>query len=192
MIFNDKLNASNTVAKGNILIAEPFLPDGNFERTVVLLCEHSEQNGSFGLILNKPTSLAVNEAIDMIDIDQKIYIGGPVEQNTLHFIHTFADLKGSIPIKDGIYWGGDIEQLSQYSNLRQLNSTNCRFFVGYSGWAPRQLASEIEQNSWIIYRDSISGLFTWSPDRRMWQSVLKNMGGKYKAYSNFPENPSLN
>lgn len=191
MIFTDKLNASNTVSKGNILIAEPFLPDGNFERTVVLLCEHSEENGSFGLILNKPTSLAVNEAAEMFDIDQKIHIGGPVEQNTLHFIHTFSDLKGSIPIKDGIYWGGDIEQMSHYSNLRRLNPSNCRFFVGYSGWAARQLAGEIEQNSWIIYRESIEGLFTW-PSDKMWQTILKNMGGKYRAYSNFPEDPRLN
>lgn len=191
MIFNDKLNANNTVSKGNILIAEPFLPDGNFERTVVLLCEHSEENGSFGLILNKPTSLAVNEAADMFDIDQKIHIGGPVEQNTLHFIHTFSDLKGSIPIGDGIYWGGDIEQMSHYSNLRQLSPSNCRFFVGYSGWAAHQLAGEIEQNSWIIYRESIESLFTWPADR-MWQVILKNMGGKYRAYSNFPEDPRLN
>jgi putative transcriptional regulator len=191
MIFNDKLNADNTVAKGNLLIAEPFLPDGNFERTVILLCEHSEENGSFGLILNKPTSLVVSEAVDMLDIEQKIYIGGPVEQNTLHFIHTFSDLKGSIPVGDGIYWGGDIEQMSHYGNLRQLNPSNCRFFVGYSGWASRQLADEIRQNSWIIYRGSIQSLFTWPIDS-MWQVVLKNMGGKYRVYSNFPEDPRLN
>jgi len=191
MIFKDKLNASNTVSKGNILIAEPFLPDGNFERTVVLLCEHSEETGSFGLILNKPTSLVVNEAAEMFDIDQQLYIGGPVEQNTLHFIHTFSELKGSIPVKDGIYWGGDVEQLSHYNNLKQLNPSNCRFFVGYSGWAAYQLAGEIRQNSWIIYRESIAPLFSWPVDK-MWQVILKSMGGKYRAYANFPEDPRLN
>ncbi|MCS6968160.1 MAG: YqgE/AlgH family protein [Cytophagales bacterium] len=191
MIFGNKLNRDNSVAKGNVLIAEPFLPDGNFERTVVLLCEHDNSKGTFGLILNKPTSLTVSQATELIDIDQKIYIGGPVEQNTLHFIHTFADLKGCVPVKDGVFWGGDIEQLSHYSNLRQLNTSNCRFFVGYSGWAPYQLANEIEQNSWIIYRGSIAGLFEW-PSENMWQAILRNMGGKYKVYANFPEDPRLN
>ncbi|MCS7019566.1 MAG: YqgE/AlgH family protein [Bernardetiaceae bacterium] len=191
MIFGKQLNPNNTVAKGNILIAEPFLPDGNFERTVVLLCEHSDEAGTFGLILNKPTSLLVSETTDLLEIEEKIYIGGPVEQNTLHFIHTFSELKGCIPIKDGIYWGGDIEQLSHYGNLRQLNPSNCRFFVGYSGWAAQQLAREIEQNSWIIYRQSISALFEWPTDR-MWQIILRSMGGKYRAYSNFPEDPRLN
>lgn len=191
MIFDKQLNSNKAVAKGNILIAEPFLPDGNFERTVVLICEHGEQSGSFGLILNKPTSLLVSEATDLSDIDQKIYIGGPVEQNTLHFIHTFSDLKGAIPVKDDIYWGGDIEQMSRYANLKQLNELNCRFFVGYSGWAPRQLAEEIEQNSWIIYRQSIKNLFEWPADK-MWQVILRSMGGKYRVYSNFPEDPRLN
>ena len=67
--------------------SEPFLPDPHFERSVVLLCEHNE-DGSFGFILNKPSILKVDEAINDIDeFPETLYIGGPVQQDTLHFIH---------------------------------------------------------------------------------------------------------
>ena len=64
--------------KGRLLISEPFLPDPNFDRTVVLLCEHNE-DGSFGFVLNKPSILKVNEVIeDLEKLENVVYVGGPV------------------------------------------------------------------------------------------------------------------
>ena len=72
---------------GDLLISEPFLQDENFVRSVVLLCEHSEE-GSLGLIINKPSILKLGELVEALDfLDKDVFVGGPVEQNTLHFIY---------------------------------------------------------------------------------------------------------
>jgi putative transcriptional regulator len=84
--------------KGRLLISEPFLPDPNFERTVVLLCEHNEE-GSFGFVLNKPSILKVGEVMeDLTELENVVYVGGPVQQDTLHFIHRNASLENAVEI----------------------------------------------------------------------------------------------
>ncbi|MFL0684226.1 MAG: YqgE/AlgH family protein, partial [Algoriphagus aquaeductus] len=93
---------------GNLLISEPFLQDENFVRSVVLLCEHNSE-GSFGLVLNKPSILHLNELVEELAfLEAEVFVGGPVEQNTLHFIY-FGEkvLEESIMIGDKLWWGGD-------------------------------------------------------------------------------------
>ncbi|MCS7005387.1 MAG: YqgE/AlgH family protein [Cytophagales bacterium] len=190
-LFPGRLNKSNYVTKGDLLLASPFLEDPYFERSVVLLCEHRESEGSFGLILNKVATIDISTLEESEHLENNLFMGGPVERNTLHFIHRFADIKNSIPVKDGIFWGGDYEQLKSYHNLGLVNSSNCRFFVGYSGWAPGQLKEEIEQETWIIARNQLSLLFEL-PAQELWQRILREMGGKYRAMSHFPANAQLN
>src|SRR5215204_6333021 len=97
--------------KGRLLISEPFLPDPNFERTVVLLCEHNAE-GSFGFVLNKPSAIKVNEVMeDFSNFDTVVFVGGPVQQDTLHFIHRNVNIENAIDIAENIYWGGDFESL---------------------------------------------------------------------------------
>ncbi len=76
MFLDGDLNSDPTVSVGHLLISEPFLPDPNFERTVVLLCQHQDTAGTFGLVLNKPTSVYVYEATDLKSIREKLFIGG--------------------------------------------------------------------------------------------------------------------
>ena len=72
---------------GRFLISEPFLADPNFKRTVILLTEHGEE-GSVGFVLNRPTKLTINNVLeDFPDFDAPLHVGGPVQQDTLHFIH---------------------------------------------------------------------------------------------------------
>jgi putative transcriptional regulator len=178
--------------KGRLLVSEPFLPDPNFERTVVLLCEHNEE-GSFGFVLNKPSILKVNEIMeDLAELDNLVYVGGPVQQDTLHFIHRNAVLENAVEIVDKIYWGGAFENLMLLHETRQIKATDVRFFVGYSGWGPGQLESELEQDSWIVC-DYVTGqlLFDTGPDI-MWRKALENMGGRFSMYSNYPVDPRLN
>src|SRR6218665_3318782 len=95
--------------KNKILIAEPFLGDPNFERSVVLLCEHNAE-GSFGFVLNQESSLRLADVVEGVYADFPLYIGGPVEQNTLHFIHRLGDMvDNTVEIGNGIYWSGDFE-----------------------------------------------------------------------------------
>lgn len=178
--------------KGRLLISEPFLPDPNFERTVVLLCEHNEE-GSFGFVLNKPSILKVNEIMeDMTDLDNLVYVGGPVQQDTLHFIHRNAVLDNAVEIVNQIFWGGSFENLMLLCETNQITSNDIRFFLGYSGWGPGQLDTELDQESWIVC-DYVTDqlLFDTGPEI-MWRKALENMGGRYSMYSNYPVDPRLN
>lgn len=181
-----------TPEKGRLLISEPFLPDPNFERTVVLLCEHNEE-GSFGFVLNKPSILKVNEVLeDLTDLENPVFVGGPVQQDTLHFIHRNATIENAIEIATNVYWGGDFERLLTMTDTRQISADDLRFFLGYSGWGPGQLESELDQDSWIVC-DFISDQLLFDTDPQLlWRKALDSMGGRFSVYSNYPVDPRLN
>jgi putative transcriptional regulator len=178
--------------KGRLLISEPFLPDPNFERTVVLLCDHNE-DGSFGFVLNKPSTLKVTEVIeDIQNLDDIVYIGGPVQQDTLHFIHRKADIDKAVEVISGINWGGTLESLILEVDVKRISNADIRFFLGYSGWAPGQLESELEQDSWIVC-DYVNDQLLFETDPSlMWKKALENMGGRFSVYSKYPTDPRLN
>jgi putative transcriptional regulator len=181
------------LSKGKILISEPYLDDSGFERSVILLCEHND-SGAFGFMLNKATSLTVNSVMeDEWTFEQSLFIGGPVSQDSLFFIVRQAkpQLSDSVHIKDDLYWGGDFEHLKNLIEQGEIEQQNCRFFLGYSGWSEEQLEHEIQHHSWIVSEISTLEIFENDPDK-MWQNVLKSMGGKYKALSNYPIDPRLN
>lgn len=190
-LFGKDLNDDNHVEAGEFLLAEPMLFDPNFQRTVILLCEHDDTKGSFGLVLNRPADVVLEDDSKHPYLKGNLYVGGPVQPNTLHYLHTFEHLEGAIPVKDGIFWGGDYEQIVLLHQQGVLNTSNCRFFIGYSGWSSHQLQEEIEQNSWIISKADISVMFKQKPDN-LWKEILKDMGGKYRMFINYPVDPSLN
>lgn len=186
-----KFKNQNAPEKGRLLISEPFLPDPNFERSVVLLCENNE-DGSFGFILNKPSLLNLGEVIEFNDLKETVYVGGPVQQDTLHFIHRNASLHEATEIYEGVYWGGNFESLMTLINTGQMKASDVRFFLGYSGWEPGQLDEELEANSWIVC-DYVEDIFLFSADSsEMWKKTLENMGGRFSVYSNYPIDPRLN
>ncbi|MFZ6014373.1 MAG: YqgE/AlgH family protein [Bacteroidota bacterium] len=178
--------------KGRLLISEPFLPDPNFERTVVLLCEHNEE-GSFGFVLNKPSILKVSEVVeDIAQLDNVVYVGGPVQQDTLHFIHRNTKISNAVEVVEGIFWGGEFESLILLCDTKQISNTDLRFFLGYSGWGPGQLESELEADSWIVC-DYITDQLLFDTDpKTMWKQALGNMGGRFSVYSNYPVDPRQN
>jgi putative transcriptional regulator len=182
-----------TPKKGCLLVSEPFLPDQNFERTVILLCEHNEE-GSVGFILNKPSILKFDEAVEDVDnFHVPLYIGGPVQQDTLHFLHRTENvLEGSIKIAEKIYWGGNYEQLITIINSGTINKDDFKFFLGYSGWAPGQLEEELEQKSWIIYDEVTEEKVFEINSKHLWKEILKDMGGKFKVFANYPVDPRMN
>ena len=178
--------------KGSLLLAEPFMLDSNFKRSVILLCDNQEE-GSVGFILNKPMKMYLPEAIPEVnDFEAPLFYGGPVEADTLHFVHNLGDLvEGSIHIADDTYWGGNFEDVKSLINQRAVGPDNFKFFLGYSGWSSGQLDEEMEENSWIVTKSSSEYIFdNLSPN--LWKKVLEDLGGKYKIISNYPEDPSLN
>jgi putative transcriptional regulator len=177
--------------KGRLLISEPFLPDPNFERTIVLLCEHNEE-GSFGFVLNKPSIAKVSEIVNDIPVQKEAFVGGPVQQDTLHFLHRISDLQEAVPICDNIFWGGNVDDLVQGLSMNTISDNDIRFFLGYSGWSSGQLDQELEQDSWIVCDYVTPELLFDTPPGVMWRQALSNMGGRFSVYSNYPVDPSLN
>jgi putative transcriptional regulator len=177
---------------GRLLISEPYLPDPNFERTIILLCEHND-SGSVGFVLNKPSLSKLNDLIsDLSQMENVLCIGGPVQQDTLHFLHRCPDIDGAIEVSEGIFWGGEFEQLVDRIESQQMGVDDIKFFIGYSGWSPGQLDEEIKMNSWIVSSEVSEELIFETPVDEMWRLTLKRMGGRFSMYSNYPVDPSLN
>lgn len=175
------------------MISEPYLPDPNFERTVIFLCEHNE-NGTFGFILNRKANVGLSEVLDEAgNYPGQLFVGGPVERDTLHWIHREKSFKeGAIEVFKGLFWGGQIDKLTELMNLRSIQPEDIRFFIGYSGWAPGQLMDEMKAKSWIVYKNpTIEMIFDWD-NQDLWKACLNTMGGKFKLMSNYPKDPRLN
>jgi len=178
--------------KGMLLVASPDLLDPNFKRSVVLLCEHG-QDGSFGLIINKPLNIKISDAVeDLADWDMPLNVGGPVQNNTIHVLHSRGDLiSESVNIQDGVYWGGNYEQIQSLINTGQINTEDFRFFLGYSGWGVGQLEDEMYEDSWYQASVDHNLVFNTLPEK-MWANVLRKKGGDYAIIANTPEDVRLN
>lgn len=175
-----------------LLLSEPFLGDLNFTRSVVLIVEENAE-GTLGLVVNKPTELLLGDAVvQLAAFEDCLYIGGPVSQNTLHFIHRFKDrISGDLEIVDNLYWGGDQQILIQKLHSREIATDEIRFFLGYTGWTNQQLKEEMEQNLWI--EASINSDFIFENNAEdLWRTILINMGGRFKDLANYPLDPRWN
>jgi len=177
--------------KGQLLIAEMALTgDFSFSRSVIFLTEHNLE-GTVGFILNKKLNLQLSDLLPDIKDDFPVFKGGPVDQDNLYYIHKVPDLlPGSIPITKEIYWGGDFELLYEGLKNGTIPLDKIKFFLGYSGWMPYQLESEIDGNSWIVGENEFD-IFK-KEFSSIWQDELKKMGGDYLIWANSPENPSYN
>lgn len=177
---------------GMLLVAPPMVHDLNFRRSVVLLCEHTPE-GSFGLVLNHLLAIRLPEIIpELHRLDAPIGRGGPVQTDTLHFIHRYGeDVPGTIAVAEGVYWGGDFEIMKVLIDTGAITADEVKFFLGYAGWSPGQLLREIEQGGWILVPGADHYVFS-SDAAKLWRSVLRTMGGEYAVLANFPEDPRLN
>jgi putative transcriptional regulator len=178
--------------KGRVLISEPFLMDNYFKRSIVLLTEHNDE-GTIGFVLNKPVGIPINEVIDNFPaIDTDVALGGPVNTSSLHYIHTLGDIiPNSVPVLGNICWGGDFEVVERLIASGNLNNSQIRFFLGYSGWSPNQLNDELNENAWVVSEISPEEIMT-PMNKHIWKKTLRRMGSKYEMWSNFPENPEMN
>lgn len=178
--------------KGTILIANPFLKDPNFSRSVILICEHMEE-GTFGFVLNKLHPSSLTDLVpELEDIRMSVYKGGPVQPGSLHFLHQYPDLiMGGIEVIEGVYWGGNFESLQIHLKNNNLHPAKIKFFVGYSGWGEGQLDIEMKAESWLVAHATKTLLFNTRPENT-WKDSLRHLGGKYEMMINYPIDPQLN
>lgn len=177
---------------GTLLIAEPFLKDPNFMRTVILLCEHQEE-GSFGFVLNREFGSTLEELLpDVTSLSIPVFYGGPVQTDTLHFLHSCpTEIPGGLELTDGIFWGGDFNTALELLETGTIDSNTIRFFIGYSGWTGGQLDSELKEKSWLVAAGNQKLVFP-NNLKDLWKDSLRHLGGNYEIMINFPTDPQLN
>jgi putative transcriptional regulator len=179
-------------AKGRLLLSEPFMGDYYFGRSVVLLAEHNAE-GSFGLVLNKPLNKSVSEVTEEFpELNLPLFVGGPVEPNRLFFIHTLGnEINDSVEVIEGLYWGGNMEDVTELAQIKKLTPENCRFFLGYAGWGARQVEDELKRNSWAITTATSQLIFSTDP-KVLWKKLTRKLGSDYRLWAKFPVNPNMN
>jgi Putative transcriptional regulator len=177
--------------KGRLIISQPFLPGHYFSRSTVLLVDYSTE-GAVGFILNKPIELPMNEIMkDMPDFEADVFLGGPVGNDQLFFIHTLGSkLPGSLHVKDELWWSGDFDHLKSMIRAGLVEPGQIRFFLGYSGWSGGQLDDEIAEQSWLVDEADVSSVM--GSDENFWEESVSKIGGHYELWRHFPVDPAMN
>lgn len=177
---------------GTLLVADPFLKDPHFMRSVVFLCEHRDE-GTFGFVLNRRLDITLGQVVpELAEFDLPVFYGGPVQNDTLHFLHCYPDeVSGSVEVTDNVYWGGDFEALIALIREGNIDLSKIRFYLGYSGWGEGQLKTEMDTHSWLTVMARKKLVFH-NDHEKIWKDALREMGGDYEQMINYPIDPQLN
>jgi len=187
--------------RGKYLVAGKRLRDGNFYKTVVLLIEDGDE-GSMGLIINRPSSVtvahALSEHFDLPETDDLVYAGGPVEPSALFILHTAGELDMvEPPVLPGVYVGSSADAFEQIVRAAVDGDPDLRFriFSGCAGWAPGQLAGELDRGDWIHLSATAESLFDADP-YEIWDVMRDRYGELHNILPsgplNGPANPEWN
>jgi len=177
--------------RGQLLVAGPGLDDPNFRRTVILVGEHGD-DGAMGVVLNRPTSVTVADAVpplsELVEDDDVVHLGGPVQPQAVVVLADFLDAAhvGDFVVDSVGFLPGEIEDADEVGPVRAL-----RVFAGYAGWSPGQLEAELEEGSWLVLPARASDVFGERPER-LWSDVLRRQGGALAVLALLPDDPSLN
>jgi putative transcriptional regulator len=176
---------------GQLLLASPALLDPNFRRTVVLISVHSAE-GAMGVVLNRPSSVTVGEAVPQLEgavaERERVYVGGPVQPGSVVFLAEFLD-----PAPAGLLVLGRIGFPAPDADIDELTEATgrARVFAGFAGWGEGQLEAELDQGDWIAHAALPEDVFTAVPSE-LWSSVLRRKGGSYALIARMPPDPSVN
>lgn len=180
---------------GSMLISEPLLDDNYFGRSAILVLDETAEDGHFGLILNKPTQMTLKDLIPDWNKGKKIpiYCGGPVDLERMFLLHTLGDVLGSTTeILPGVYVGADLDKIIDYIDHGGEVEGKLRFFIGYCGWSPGQLAGEINGKTWAVNSLPQCENLLSGQGIDYWHRQVEDLGEEYRGWLMVPEDPSLN
>ena len=187
------------VQAGRLLVATPMLGDPNFRRTVVLVVEDEPEEGTLGVVLNRPTKVPVGRVLEpwteLASDPSVVFRGGPVAPNSALGL-------ASVPVpEEPLGWRAlESSVLQSRIGLLDLDTppqlvaggiASFRVFVGYAGWGPGQLRAEIEEGAWYVVGAEPADAFDPDPGR-LWQAVLRRAGGALALVATYPDDPLLN
>ena len=174
---------------GSLLIAHPALLDPNFRKTVLFLSKHDAEEGSFGLVVNRPAGRLVGDVLPNKPLGElarvPVLLGGPVQQDQL----IFASFR----------WHAETERMEcqhhllipEAQEVAEDPGTTVRAFIGYAGWTKDQLEGELSQKAWLIGRPNPEVLeIDKSPT--LWRDVMSNFGPWFRLVAEAPDDPTIN
>ncbi len=184
---------------GRLLVATPLLGDPNFRRTVILVVEDEPEDGTLGVVLNRPTEVQVGQVLEswteLVTGPTVVFKGGPVSPNSALAL---ALARGE---DEPLGWHSlDGSSLMSRIGLVDLEAppellaggiTSLRVFAGYAGWGPGQLRAEIEEGAWYVLAGEPTDAFLAEPER-LWPTVLRRQGGEFAIVATYPDDPMLN
>jgi putative transcriptional regulator len=141
-----------TDLKAGIYIkSTPTLIGSCFEDSTILIVQHN-QSGSTGFVTNKPFGKSLHELVEFNHSQPfPLMDGGPVDRSHLFVLHKRPDLiDGGEPIHNGLYFGGQMEQVIKAINIGDATPHEIQLFIGYCGWDNGELEAELEEGSWTI------------------------------------------
>jgi putative transcriptional regulator len=187
------------ILAGRLLVATPLLGDPNFRRTVILIVEDEPEEGTLGVVLNRPTDVQVAQVLeawtDLVTGPSVVFKGGPVSPNSALALALaqgedeplgWRSLDGS-SLTDRI----GLVDLEAPPELLAGGISSLRVFAGYAGWGPGQLRAEIEEGAWYVLPGEPTDAFLAEPER-LWQKVLRRQGGEFAIVATYPDDPMLN
>jgi putative transcriptional regulator len=180
----------NKSYKGKILISTPDVSEDIFSQSVVLIVDHNE-NGAFGLILNKKSNLVSNALKSIFQKEIEVFDGGPVENDKVFFI-----LKGKpitdiyMKLENDYYITEDIQTIVNAFIDGKLDADDVKIFSGYSGWATGQLENEVEKKHWTVV-DAFNLDYT-NKKPNLWKNIMQNLGGEFLIWANAPKDITMN
>jgi putative transcriptional regulator len=187
----DTMRARMGFLHGQLLVASPAMADPNFARSVIAIANHDE-DGALGIILNRPSETEVVEAVPelegVVDDDDVVFVGGPVQPASIVVLAEFEDpTEAAFLVVDGIGLVSDRTGLDRLG----VATARRRVFAGYAGWGPGQLEQELEREDWILEAVQPQDVFDEEPSA-LWGRVLARKGGQFRLLARMPLDPSVN
>jgi putative transcriptional regulator len=165
-----------------LLLAMPQLRDPNFVRSVVLLCEHGTE-GAIGFVVNRPTEMRAADSVVLdppvqTDSGLMLWTGGPVEpQRGFLLLGADPGIADSERISEGFHLTASLEVLRRLmeTDASELAGQRARLLLGYAGWGPGQLDSELAASAWLTAPLDASLVFE-TPPEEMWERAIRGLG----------------
>lgn len=180
------------IKRGDLLIACASLLDPNFARTVVLVCDHSDADGTFGLVLNRPVPVPKEVRDSLPFAVECVYQGGPVREEAMQVIHPYGDkIPQCLQVMEGVWIGGSFDALCRGFREGTMDPRRCRFCLGYSGWGGGQLADEFAQDAWLHATATLALVFE-TPADKVWARAVRQCGRSNTLFRFFPDDPGYN
>ncbi len=182
MTLSDDTHVADRFLGGKLLIATPMIGDPRFDRSVILMCDHSDEH-AMGIIINKPVSgLRLPELFDQLGIetdttapDRAVLLGGPVERDRGFVLHSddFAADGSTLPVSAGIGLTATKDILEAIASDHPPRRSVLA--LGYAGWGPGQLEDELTANAWLVADPDEALIFSDTNDDK-WEKALAIIG----------------